>query len=1583
MESDSTGSSEIQGDSREWLLLLLEMATDATYITDKKGLLVFSVPSLANSLGYRVEELLHRPISLWEPEWAEDRLTRHIEEILALPPARILTVETWHKRRDGTLFPVEIRSRPFIRNGTSYALHCARDISRQKSADRERKTLSDSLQLLIEANRTLLSPPDKLSLYHTLCRLASSLEGIALAWIGHPGEDGDFHILASNGENGWLDSVRIPSSPEIAGIPSAPYLAWKSGEPVYNLGFEETRPGEATPFALQLREVISRFGFKSQAAIPITGDEEERLVLTLYYHHLPMALDTLLQEVLSELARDLSRGLERLQILRSCQEALALKKALLHNALPGILLIRDRTIVTVNARLLEILGYERSEEIEGKSVRCLLLDDEEFLRVGSLLYPAVLHEGRVRVTDVRGRRKTGEPLWADLFATTTKIGDEELLVAIIHDITELHLHARALERIAAVNEFHAQSHVILATVEDEKRLFKDLCDLAMTQLGVVLSWIGTPNPHGKIEFLAASGVTDLLREFPFSVGTDSTNGQEPTGRAFREGRAIFETSLSHSSGSSSWEESARRYGIKSLAVLPVFHKGRLWGLFSLYFGNRQEFEEPVRSILEEFAQSLSRGLDRLDLRSAERRTSALNAAILEASSLGIILTEGSVVRFANTRMEELLHRSGPFEGRRILEILGDPAEPPGLEAGILVPSRQKKRLSLEIPIDLPENGEPRWLEMSGVPFEQEGFDTLWTLSDITLRKNAREEEILLARALAAVHEGVIIIDSQRRIIYTNEAFTTMTGYRHDEVVGRDCRFLQGERSDRETVDEIRRALDSGQNFRGQILNYRKDGSTFWNQLTLAPVRNPGGSITHFVGILNDITEIRDLLEQNTRLTFSAQHDPLTGLLNRAALDDHLLRLVARKNRQGGGFIVGILDLDDFKPVNDTFGHAAGDTLLQEIARRLSSTIRSHDFIARLGGDEFALVVEDIVNPEAPEFHPFLERLHQTVETPFEVLPGRMTHMGLSLGIAFYPSDALDPETLLREADRALCHIKEKKLARDKWWHLAGDPEAGLSSREIDPYDDVAKALLEKYADSIDPAVERFVEAFYRKLDSLPESRTLLEPLGEDGRRRLALRQSEHLRFLLSPRTRWEEILSRAKIVGQIHCLSGVSNSLLVAGMNLYRKLVGSQIHRGLVPDRDRIKILAIVDQRIEDHIRTELEAEIATIGRYMEATLAELPFDPSQDACPEIDLLKTLPGILGVFYLSLPPQSQAGVILASTGPQKEILAPLFEEAYDREALLEISTLRTRSLRDPELPESFRKMAQTHIRSLLEIPIGAVDQEKTFAGPYDHWIVMAGEHLNQFNSSWARQFSRSFRQRVEKRLQGELRTSGIHPEIRAAYRTELRHGGLSMYMQPVVDLKTNGLTRVEALARLTRPNGEVVMPELFLPTLTESDLEWLFQEGLDQSLSHLALWDRGGLVVDLSINIAPTTLVHPACGEWIIHRLQRYQIPPSRLTLEVLENQILTHSSAFREAISRLLALGINLSMDDMGSEYSTLQRMAALPFDKIKIDQSLLRHIRVNPLETLGIIGAIVQMGRELGHGIVVEGLEDDGMIEM
>jgi len=1559
---------------------LLEMSTEAIHITDHKGRVVFATHSFAEILGYSIEEILGGHISLWEAQWSGTELEATIEEILALPPGHYRLVETIYKKKDGTVFPVELHSSAFTKNGIRFAFHSSRDITRKKEAELSIKVLTDYTLFLARANRSVFQAEDEDSLYVSLCRLAVSLDGLALAWIGVPGEDGFFRILASSGETGWLDEVKVPSDPKKSGIASAPYQAWQSGRPVFNLSFDEIPEGESSPFGQNIQKALRQFGFKSLAALPVILDEKVAFVISLY-HLRPFAFDHPLQEILTELSRDLSLGIERLQSLRSKRESLAIRNALLDNSLSGILLIKNRIIMKVNARILEMLGYERADELEGQPVQILYCDDQEFQRVGNLIYPRVFQERRVLITDIRTRKKTGELLWTDASTILTRIGEEDCLVVTIHDTTERHLHARALERLAAVNALHAQANAILTMVEDEGLLLKELCDLAINQAGVSLAWIGQPGSNNCINFLAASGKTDFLREALISVDSTLANGQGPTGMAWRESRAVFDELFSEGYDGAPWKERALRYGLKSLAVLPIRHKGVLWGLFALYYGERQAFDASIRTVLEELAEGVSRGLDRLDSRTAEKRTSALNAAILKAAALGVVLSEGPVVRFANSRMEEFLSTAPPFEGRDLFEILGRPEEPTGLPKHLLRPAGEKEHVVVEVPVFLSGSTEPRWLELSGVPFEQVGYDTLWTVSDITPRKKAREGEILLARALVAVNEGVIITDDRGHIIYTNEAFTTITEYSRYEVEGRDCRFLQGSGTNRQTVSDIRRALDTGTPYRGQILNYKKDGTPFWNLLTLSPVRNQEGAITHFVGVQNDITAFQDLLEQNTRLAFSAQHDPLTGLPNRSSLDDYLLKLVARKTRQGGRFLVGILDLDDFKPVNDTFGHAAGDTLLREIAERLTSTIRSHDLICRLGGDEFVLIVDEIDTSEREEFLALLDRLHQTIETAFEILPGQHTHIGLSMGIAFYPSDALDPETLLSEADRALCHIKEKKESRSQWWQVAGSVGQETTSNEVAPYGETARRLLEKYADSIDPAVEHFVTAFYRQLDFMPETQRIMELLGEEGRRTLALRQQEHLRFLLSPQTEREAILSRAFTVGQIHCLSGVSNSLLVAGMTLYRRLLSTQIHRGLVPDRDRTVILTIADHRIEDHVKTELETEIATIGRYMDAAMADPPVATELQVSETLSL-GNLPGILGAFFLFREKPSTPVRAEALSGPRAKILCPLLENSLLGILDQKTPEIRAYPLKGTSLEENFEEIVHAGARSLLAIPL-QTGAGGSFGSSVHHWVVLAGAHTNQFDSAWAQQFAQSLRQRIEKRLQGDIRESGgIPPETRAAYRKDLREGGLSMYMQPVVDLKTKALTKVEALARLLRPGGEIVLPSRFLPALSAPDLDWLFRNGLAQSLSHLAKWDRSGLSVDVSVNIAPSTLVNPMCGEWVSEALASHSISPERLTLEILENQSLAESKEHRTAIARLLSLGIKLSMDDMGVGYSNLQRLASLPFDKIKIDQSLLAHIRINPLETLGIIGAIVQMGRELSHGIVVEGLEDDGMIE-
>ena len=183
--------------------------------------------------------------------------------------------------------------------------------------------------------------------------------------------------------------------------------------------------------------------------------------------------------------------------------------------------------------------------------------------------------------------------------------------------------------------------------------------------------------------------------------------------------------------------------------------------------------------------------------------------------------------------------------------------------------------------------------------------------------------------------------------------------------------------------------------------------------------------------LDELDLKQSLQHERSKQSYLARHDALTGLPNRLAYTEQLPRALARARRHKSLLAVGIMDLDDFKPVNDTWGHAAGDEILQELGRRLSEAVRETDLVARLGGDEFAFLLEGLSQPDC--LPRALARIHAAVEAPFVLSGGRSVRVGLSLGVTLYPYDDAEADTLLSHADTALYEIKAVKGARADWW----------------------------------------------------------------------------------------------------------------------------------------------------------------------------------------------------------------------------------------------------------------------------------------------------------------------------------------------------------------------------------------------------------------------------------------------------------------------------------------------------------------------------------------------------------------------
>ncbi|MCG2576219.1 EAL domain-containing protein [Dechloromonas sp. XY25] len=271
------------------------------------------------------------------------------------------------------------------------------------------------------------------------------------------------------------------------------------------------------------------------------------------------------------------------------------------------------------------------------------------------------------------------------------------------------------------------------------------------------------------------------------------------------------------------------------------------------------------------------------------------------------------------------------------------------------------------------------------------------------------------RAIESSVNGIFIAAAAPddcRLIYINAAFSQIIGTPRDKVLGQPCLCT----GDDDGFAVIRSAIAEGRDGYTTLSRQRSDGSQQWIELFLSPVRGDADSVSHYVGVLNDVTARK---EAEGQLAFLANHDALTNLPNRSLFDDRLRQALARADR-GTGFAVCFIDLDRFKLINDSLGHAAGDAVLIEVAQRLAAVCRSADTLARLAGDEFVMLLEGM--HDAGVAAGIAGRILAALAPPVHA-GGRDIDVAASLGLALYPDDGGDIDSLLRNADAAMYAAK--------------------------------------------------------------------------------------------------------------------------------------------------------------------------------------------------------------------------------------------------------------------------------------------------------------------------------------------------------------------------------------------------------------------------------------------------------------------------------------------------------------------------------------------------------------------------------
>lgn len=316
----------------------------------------------------------------------------------------------------------------------------------------------------------------------------------------------------------------------------------------------------------------------------------------------------------------------------------------------------------------------------------------------------------------------------------------------------------------------------------------------------------------------------------------------------------------------------------------------------------------------------------------------------------------------------------------------------------------------------------------------------WKFFMRDIRERRRIEQQLRQAAIVFdnTDEGIVITDAQARIVSVNSAFTKITGYASEEVIGKNPRFQQSERQEPAFYQLMWASLQQTGQWRGELWNRRKNGEVFpvWENISV--VKDTEGRVTHYISIQSDITVIKQAEE---RLQEIAYHDSLTGLANRRLFFISLQKALERAKRHQQRMALLFIDLDRFKPINDTLGHAAGDQVLQQIAIRLQQSVRAQDTAARLSGDEFVVIAENMVTLD--DASALAEKIMDTIIQPV-LLENCTVQIGASIGIAFYPDDAECIDDLLKASDAAMYRAKKNTRGNGRETNATCRPDSELS-----------------------------------------------------------------------------------------------------------------------------------------------------------------------------------------------------------------------------------------------------------------------------------------------------------------------------------------------------------------------------------------------------------------------------------------------------------------------------------------------------------------------------------------------------------
>lgn len=400
--------------------------------------------------------------------------------------------------------------------------------------------------------------------------------------------------------------------------------------------------------------------------------------------------------------------------------------------------------------------------------------------------------------------------------------------------------------------------------------------------------------------------------------------------------------------------------------------------------------------------------------------------ILDNSMVGIAYVRQNQFVWVNRKFASLLcYRETELRGKPISIMYPSPKSFKQAEERMNNLFKQNKGYD-EGQLIATQFGETLWARLAGKVIDSDELTkgSIWMMEDITLQKQAEQNLRLAATVFETTVDGILITDLQNHIQRVNPAFTKITGYSPEEVQGKKTSFLSSGRHSKEFYKQMWQHIHQTGHWQGEIWNRKKNGEIYVAWVSISIITDDIGNPLQYMAIVSDISRLHEGIET---VRYLANYDSLTQLPNRLLFHDNLIQAQAWSLRHHQSFALMFIDLDGFKPVNDTLGHAVGDELLQGVALRLLSCVRDTDTCARLGGDEFTVILTEVEDLSmVPEV---ADRILHTLNQPF-ILADRSVEISASIGIALYPQDSGDADNLLQCADLAM--YEAKRLGKGRY-----------------------------------------------------------------------------------------------------------------------------------------------------------------------------------------------------------------------------------------------------------------------------------------------------------------------------------------------------------------------------------------------------------------------------------------------------------------------------------------------------------------------------------------------------------------------